>query len=162
MAQIRIHRDGTVEALIGTQDIGGGARTVVAIITSREFGHLALEKIRARIGDSELPASGASAGSSTTRGVENELRQAARNVRAKLFELAAEKLEVSADQLEIRDGGVVAQRNGAKKLTWQEATSLIKDSILGHERSIVEPGYQWALCRDDGTVEQANEENYRA
>ena len=115
-----------------------------------------------KIGDSDLPASGASAGSSTTRGVTKEIQDAARNVQAKLFELAAEKLGVKPEDLEMKDGGVVGPRGKNSGLKWEEAAGLIKDSIIGHASSIVEPGYQWAVCRDDGAIEQADEENYKA
>lgn len=162
MAQIRINRDGSVETMLATQDIGGGARTVCAIITSRCFGHLALERIRVRIGDSDYPASGASAGSSTTGGVTREIERAADTARQQLLELAAGKLKAEAGRLEIRDGGVIGVQGKPGGLSWEEATSLIKDSIIGHADTLVEPGYQWAVCRDGGEVEQANEENYRA
>jgi xanthine dehydrogenase YagR molybdenum-binding subunit len=162
MAQLRIQRDGSVEALIGTQDIGGGARTVVALITSRALGWLALDKITVKLGDSDLPKSGASAGSSTTGGVTREIEQAAQRVLGQLFELAAEKLGVAANQLEMKPGGVVGPRNKAGGLTWEDATGLIKDSIIGFAPTVVEPGYEWAVCRESGEIEQASREDYRA
>jgi xanthine dehydrogenase YagR molybdenum-binding subunit len=162
MAQIKILRDGTVEAMIGTQDIGSGSRTVVAILTSRAFGYLPLEKVNVKIGDSDLPASGASAGSSTTGGVTREIQDAARRVQTKLFELAAEKLGAKPEDLEIKEGGVVGPRGKGGGLKWEEAAGLIKDSIIGHASSVVEPGYQWAVVREDGVIDQADEQNYKA
>lgn len=161
MAQIRIHRDGAVEVFCGTQDIGGGARTVVQLCTSMELGYLPLEKIRVSIGRSEYGASGASAGSSTTRTVAREISDAAKRVLPQLLELAAEKLGVNDSSLQIRDGGVIAPR-GKAGLSWTEATALIQDSLIGHAPTLLEPGAQWTVIRDDGTVEQATDENYLA
>ncbi len=67
-AQATINPDGTVEIRCGTQDLGTGARTVVALVAAEIFG-LPPERISARIGDTEFPASGGSGGSTTTASV---------------------------------------------------------------------------------------------
>ncbi len=162
MAQIKISRDGTVEALVGSQDIGGGARTVVAILVSRSFGYLPLNKINVKIGDSDLGRSAASAGSGTTNALTKEMGDAFRNVSKQLFDLVGAKLNVPADQLEIRDGGVVGPRGKGGGLKWEDAAGLIKDSIIGFAPTVVEPGYEWVVIREDGTMEQASEEEYKA
>lgn len=67
-AQATIHPDGTVEVRCGTQDLGTGSRTVVAVVAAEVFG-IPLEKISARIGDTDFPPSGGSGGSTTTASV---------------------------------------------------------------------------------------------
>ncbi len=160
MAQIRIHRDGTLEALCGTQDIGGGARTVVLLGTSRLFEWLPLGRIRVRIGDSDFGASGASAGSSTTGMVTTELRKAAEAVKGRFFEEIAGKLKVDAKDLELREGGRVGVRGQEKVLEWDEACGLLRDTVLGHAPTIVDPDSQFAIVHDDGEIEQASEETH--
>jgi CO/xanthine dehydrogenase Mo-binding subunit len=162
VAQIKIHRDGTVETLCGTQDIGGGARTVVLIRTSAELGYIPLEKISVKIGRSEYGASSGSAGSSTTGAVTREIRDAAQRVLKQLFELVGKQTGADPGRLEIRDGGVIGPRGGGGGTSWEDATKLIKDTLVGHAPTSLEPGMQWYLVRDDGTIEQANEENYKA
>ena len=162
MAQIKINRDGTVEALVGSQDIGGGARTVVAILTSRSFGYLPLNKINVKIGDSDLGWSAASAGSGTTGALTKELGDAFRNVSKQLFDLVAAKLNVASGDLEIREGGVIGPKGKGGGMKWDDAAGLIKDSIIGFAPTVVEPGYQWVVIREDGTMEQANEQEYKA
>ncbi|MBI2901022.1 MAG: molybdopterin-dependent oxidoreductase [Planctomycetes bacterium] len=162
MAQIRIHRDGTVEALCGTQDIGGGARTAVLILASRAFEWLPLSKIVVRIGDSDFGASGASAGSSTTGGVTQEFRKASEAVKAKFFGEIAPRLKAGAGDLEIREGGRVGVKGQERSIAWDEACSLLRDTVLGHAPTIVEPEAQWAFVHEDGTVEQATEETHPA
>lgn len=67
-AQATINPDGTVEVRCGTQDLGTGARTVVAVVAAEVFG-IPLDKISARIGDTDYPPSGGSGGSTTTASV---------------------------------------------------------------------------------------------
>ncbi len=67
-AQATINPDGTVEVRCGTQDLGTGAKTVVALVAAEVFG-IPPEKIAAKIGDTDFPASGGSGGSTTTASV---------------------------------------------------------------------------------------------
>lgn len=67
-AEVQINPDGTVEVRCGTQDLGTGARTVVALVAAEVLG-LDPERITARIGDTRFPPSGASGGSTTTPSV---------------------------------------------------------------------------------------------
>jgi len=67
-AQATIHPDGTVEVRCGTQDLGTGARTVVAVVAAEVFG-IPPEKISALVGDTDYPPSGGSGGSTTTPSV---------------------------------------------------------------------------------------------
>ena len=58
-ARVTINADGTVEAVTGTQDIGTGIRTVIAMIVAEEFG-LETTDVRVKVGDSQpgLPSGG--------------------------------------------------------------------------------------------------------
>jgi xanthine dehydrogenase YagR molybdenum-binding subunit len=64
-AEAQINPDGTVEVRCGTQDLGTGSRTIVAMVAAEAFG-LQPNQIKVRIGDTNLPFSGGSGGSSTT------------------------------------------------------------------------------------------------
>lgn len=64
-AEVQINPDGTVEIRCGTQDLGTGSRTVVGLVAAEAFG-LPIDRIKVRIGDTTLPFSGGSGGSSTT------------------------------------------------------------------------------------------------
>ena len=65
VVDVRIGPDGSVLAATGVQDIGQGARTLVAAIVAEELG-LAAHEVSTDIGDSRLPPSVASGGSVTT------------------------------------------------------------------------------------------------
>jgi xanthine dehydrogenase YagR molybdenum-binding subunit len=67
-AEAQINPDASVEVRCGTQDLGTGTRTLVAIVAAEVFG-LKPEQIAVRIGDTHLPPSGASGGSTTAASV---------------------------------------------------------------------------------------------
>lgn len=67
-AEAEIHPDGSVEIRCGTQDLGTGTRTYIALIAADVFG-LKPEQITVRIGDTHFPPSGGSGGSSTSPSV---------------------------------------------------------------------------------------------
>ena len=67
-AEVEIHSDGSVEVRCGTQDLGTGTKTYIALIAAEVFG-LKPEQITVRIGDTRYPPSGGSGGSSTSPSV---------------------------------------------------------------------------------------------
>jgi xanthine dehydrogenase YagR molybdenum-binding subunit len=67
-AEVQVNPDGTVEVRCGTQDLGTGSRTVVAVVAAEMLG-LDPAQVTVRIGDTRLPPSGLSGGSATTASV---------------------------------------------------------------------------------------------
>jgi xanthine dehydrogenase YagR molybdenum-binding subunit len=67
-AEAQINSDGSVEVRCGTQDLGTGTRTLVAVVAAEVFG-LKPEQISAKIGDTRFPPSGGSGGSTTAASV---------------------------------------------------------------------------------------------
>jgi len=61
-AQVIAHRDGSVEVRVGTQDIGTGTRTVLAIVAAEELG-LPVDRVKSEIGDTRFLFSVPSGGS---------------------------------------------------------------------------------------------------
>jgi xanthine dehydrogenase YagR molybdenum-binding subunit len=82
-AEVQINSDGTVEVRCGTQDLGTGSRTVVAIVAAEAFG-LRPDQIKVKIGDTNLPFSGGSGGSSTSASVSPAIWDACQNALAAL------------------------------------------------------------------------------
>ena len=74
ICMVSIHPDGSVEATLGSQDLGTGTRTAIAIVAAETLG-LPVEAITVNIGDSKFPASGASGGSTTIGGVSASTRR---------------------------------------------------------------------------------------
>src|SRR5262249_26244476 len=67
-AQAEISPDGSFEIRCGTQDLGTGTRTIIALIAAELLG-LKPEQITVRIGDTNFPPSGGSGGSTTAASV---------------------------------------------------------------------------------------------
>src|SRR5581483_6814620 len=67
-AEARINPDGTIEIRCGTQDLGTGTRTLIALIAA-DLLHLKPEQITVRVGDTQFPPSGGSGGSTTAASV---------------------------------------------------------------------------------------------
>jgi len=85
-AEAQINADGTVEMRVGTQDLGTGSRTVVQVVAAEMLG-IERELITVRIGDTRLPPSGASGGSTTTASVSPAIFDVCENVVAELKKL---------------------------------------------------------------------------
>ena len=115
-----IHPDGTVEVELCSQDLGTGTRTVITMVAAETLG-LPLGAITLKIGDSSLPPSGASGGSTTVGGVSSSTRKSTVNALGKLLEAVAPSLGVPADQLEAVDGRIQVKGNANKSLTWKAA-----------------------------------------
>jgi len=122
---VTIHPDGSVQVALGSQDLGTGTRTVIAIVAAETLG-LPVEAVRVNIGDSKFPASGASGGSTTVGGVSASTRRGSVDALQQLFAVVAPGLGVPADQLVAVDGHIQAKGDAAKKLTWKEACAKLQ------------------------------------
>jgi xanthine dehydrogenase YagR molybdenum-binding subunit len=86
-AEVQVNPDGTVEVRCGTQDLGTGSRTVVAVVAAEMLG-LDPAQITVRIGDTRLPPSGLSGGSATTASVAPAIYDACEKTLAELKKLS--------------------------------------------------------------------------
>jgi xanthine dehydrogenase YagR molybdenum-binding subunit len=121
---VKIHPDGGVETFCGTQDLGVGTRTVLALVLAECFG-LPVEAIKVNIGSSKYPTSGPSGGSTTVGGVSAAHRRAGVDAFAKLAELVGKKLSVDPTTLEAVKGRVQVKGSPDKSVSWKEACSLL-------------------------------------
>lgn len=157
-AMVRIHPDGTIEAVIGTQDIGTGTRTIVGVIAAEELG-VPLETVKVNIGDTTSGlTSPASGGSMTLTSIGPAVRQAAFDAKQKLFKLAAPALKTQPEELESRDGKIFVKSNPARSLPWARvAAKMGTTPIAGHgEREQNLKGYDqpaWAVQFVDVSVD---------
>jgi xanthine dehydrogenase YagR molybdenum-binding subunit len=118
-AEIKLHRDGSVEAICGTQDLGTGTRTYMALVTAETLG-LKPEDITVKIGSTEYPWCGSSGGSTTTPSVAPAVRDAALKATAFLKELAASQLKTGPETVRIDQGKFVNSENPEQALTFGE------------------------------------------
>lgn len=122
--EVLAYRDGLVEARIGSQDLGTGTRTIIALVLAETFG-LGLEQVKVTMGRSVLPASGASGGSTTVGGVSGSTRRAALNAVDAVFERIAPRLGTEMANLELRNGQLHFKDGSMAAMPWRQAATLI-------------------------------------
>ncbi len=121
-AEVRIHRDGSVEVLAGAQDIGTGFKTAMAIVAAEELG-LRPADIKVGVGDTRLPPGPVSGGSNTTNSVAPAVRLAAHHARRKLFEIAAPMLGAKPQDLDVANGRIVVASSPGRAVTLKQAAA---------------------------------------
>lgn len=126
---VTIHPDGSVETSLGSQDLGTGTRTVIAIVTAETLG-LPLEAVKVNIGENKYPPAGASGGSTTVSGVSTSTRRAATEALNSLLAKVAPSLGATADQLEAWDGKIQVKGNAAKSISWKQACAKMGASSI--------------------------------
>jgi xanthine dehydrogenase YagR molybdenum-binding subunit len=113
-----ISPDGSVEIKSATQDIGTGARTIMAIVAAEILG-LEVSDITSNIGNSTFPPGQGSGGSTTTPSMAPATYLAVTQARDKLFEKLAPSLGAEPGDLGLKDGQVTVK--GEHKMGWKEA-----------------------------------------
>ncbi len=119
---LKVHPDGSVETFLGSQDLGTGTRTVIAIVMAETFG-LTLDDVKVNLGSSRYPKSGASGGSITVGGVSSTHRMAAQKALRQIFNLVAAKYDVKADTLAAKGGQILS--DGKPVCSWKQAAGLV-------------------------------------
>ena len=126
-AQVVINPDGSVEVLTGTQDIGQGQRTVMAVVAAEQLG-IPLHIIQVKIGQSSLPIGPASGGSMTAHNTAPAMADAARDVKVKFLTMLAEQAGADASELDIANGAIL--RNGKAFMQWNDACRKIRGAKI--------------------------------
>jgi xanthine dehydrogenase YagR molybdenum-binding subunit len=117
---LTIHPDGSVEVKMGTQDLGVGTRTVLAIVAAETLG-LQVNDIKVHIGDNRFPPSNGSGGSTTVGGVSSSTRRAATDALNALFEKVAPAMNTTPDKLEAIGGKIQEIGKPTNSMTWKQA-----------------------------------------
>jgi xanthine dehydrogenase YagR molybdenum-binding subunit len=113
-----INPDGSVEVRSATQDIGTGARTVLAIITAEVLG-LEVKDITSNIGNSTFPPGQPSGGSTTTPSMSPPTYDAATKARDELFAKVGKAINEDPKDLTLEGGKLLVK--GEAKMTFKEA-----------------------------------------
>jgi xanthine dehydrogenase YagR molybdenum-binding subunit len=119
-AHCEVASDGTVIMRIGTQDIGTGTRTLVAMVTADALG-LQPSQVTPEIGDTRYGVTGGSGGSTTAASISPGLRIAAIKALEALKEKVAPALGAPADTLVAEKGRIHVKDNPSKGLSWADA-----------------------------------------
>ncbi len=119
-AYLRIGEDGRVTCYTGKIEQGQGAITALPLLLAEEL-EVPVESVDMVMGDTDLcPWDGGTFGSQSIRVFGPALRAAAAEARMVLLELAAEKLQAPAAQLEAKAGTVYDKSRPQVKVTYAQ------------------------------------------
>jgi 4-hydroxybenzoyl-CoA reductase alpha subunit len=159
-AIVKIERDGSVTLLTGAADIGQGAETVISQIVAEELG-VSLKDIRITAADTEItPLDPGTFGSGVTLRAGNAAKMAAQAAKEKLFEAAAEKMEVAIEDLEIKDHRLFVKGSPERGMNLQEAIKVYQYSdrpmpIIGRGSYHPPAKEPTTLLKEDGNFSPA-------
>ena len=122
-AHVELNGDGTINVVVGANDITG-TNTSFAQIAAEELG-VPLEMVSVVTGDTKTaPFAGMSAGSKTLYTVGRAVKAAAEDARQQIFAIAAERLEANADDLESIGGEVRVKGSPDKKVPFRRLAGM--------------------------------------
>ncbi len=120
-AFIKMNKDGTVQVLSGTIEMGNGANTAISQICAEALG-VRVEDVRVINGDTAVnPYGWGTRGSRTTCIDGQATRIAALEAREMLFRGAAELLECDASDLDARKGQIFVKSSPERRIPHSEA-----------------------------------------
>ncbi|MBN2266311.1 MAG: molybdopterin-dependent oxidoreductase, partial [Candidatus Aminicenantes bacterium] len=143
LADIVLYPDGSVEAVCGTQDIGTGTKTHMAVVAADTLG-LEPKDITVKLGNSDYPWAPLSGGSLTTPSVAPAVRDAALKAVERLKELAAAQLKVEAADIVMDRGTFSARSDPAKSAMFAEVCrGLRREAVFHGERGGLPAGFAY-------------------
>ncbi len=113
-----ISPDGSVELRSATQDIGTGARTILAIIAAEVLG-LEVKDVYSNIGNSTFPPGQASGGSTTTPSMAPPALNAATQARDELFKRVGKAINEDPSKLSLAKGKLLV--DGKETMSFADA-----------------------------------------
>ncbi len=163
-AVCKMDRDGSLVLNLGMMDISG-TNTTMSAIAAEVFG-VPIDKVRIITGDTDsAPFAAGSGGSKITYTVGQAVQRAAQEARTVLLNVAAEKLEVHPDDLDVVNGHVQVRGVPERKISLKDIGNATMqfggryEPITGIGRSAQlerAPGYSGTLAEvevDEGTGE---------
>jgi xanthine dehydrogenase YagR molybdenum-binding subunit len=121
-AEVRVHKDGSLEVLSAVQDIGSGIRTVMAQILAEQFG-VPPAQVSVKVGDTHYPQGPDSGGSVTTLSLTPAVRDAAWQAAQKFLADIAPALGSTPSDLVLVDGEVRSKSAKFEPLSFRRAAA---------------------------------------
>lgn len=128
-AEVRVHKDGSVELFHGAQDLGTGIRTALAVVVAEELG-LAPAQVTAHVGDTQYPPGGTSGGSTTTNSSCPAARLAAHQARMRIAALAAPLLKAKPEELDFADGKILVAADPSRAVSFREGAQKMPGEVI--------------------------------
>ena len=144
LADIVLYPDMSVEVVCGTQDIGCGTRTHMAVVAAETLG-LEPREITVKLGNSDYPWAPISGGSLTTPSVAPAVRDAALKAVERLKAVAAARLKVDAADVVMAGRTFGSKSDPGKSAPFADVyRDLRRETVFHGERGGM-PGDQYAF-----------------
>jgi CO/xanthine dehydrogenase Mo-binding subunit len=130
---VKLNSDGSLNVLTSSVEMGQGLKTALAQIAASEIG-LPVERVRISEPDTAFtPFDLMTAASRATFCMGNAIRDAVKDIREQLFDIAATQLEAAKEDLVLHEGKIMVRGVAGKSLAYVDAIRLSKASnLLGH------------------------------
>ena len=119
-AIVKVSQDGSVELLTSTVEIGQGAKTILAQMVAEVMG-VPVETITVSTPDTDLtPYDASTTSSRSTFHMGNAVKNAAKDARDQILQIAAQVLGEPLSELGIEAGNVVALKNKKNRISYTD------------------------------------------
>jgi CO/xanthine dehydrogenase Mo-binding subunit len=143
---VKMNDDGTATLLTGALDLGQGAETVLCQVVAEEL-KIPVGEIKVIAADTDAtPVDIGSWISGNTYVTGNATRMAATEVRKKLLNIAAEKMEIDIDDLVMKDKAVHVVGSPERRLSYRQLIAL---SLQKNRGDPVRGEGHWRTMRDE-------------
>jgi xanthine dehydrogenase YagR molybdenum-binding subunit len=143
LADVVLYPDGSVEVVCGTQDIGCGTRTHMAVVAAEALG-LEPKDITVRLGSSDYPWAPLSGGSQTTPSVAPAVRDASLKAVERLKAVAAARLKAEVADVVMGERKFALKSDPAKSASFAEVyRDLRREAVFHGERGGMADGFAY-------------------
>ncbi|HYK37869.1 xanthine dehydrogenase family protein molybdopterin-binding subunit [Alloacidobacterium sp.] len=152
-AEVRVHKDGSLEVLSAVQDIGSGIKTVLAQILAEQFG-VPPAQVAVKVGDTNYPPGPNSGGSVTTLSLTPAVRDAAWQASQKFLTDVAPALGTTPNDLVLVNGEVRSKSGKMQPVSFRRAAAkMTTDQIAVQAKRV--PDYDRSKYLTYGGVDVA-------
>ena len=135
-AALSIDTDGKVRLISGVIDVGEGAVTVLCQMAAEAMS-VGYEDVLPHFADTEdTPNAPITAGSTATFGTGTAVLRAADQLRARVLQAAADRLDASAEELTISDGAVLVSGRPDHRISYAELAQAVGSETLIGEAAL--------------------------
>jgi xanthine dehydrogenase molybdenum-binding subunit len=146
--QVIVNVDGSVQAVTAANEIGGGQRTLAAMVTAESLGvPLPRVTITPYIDTDYTTDVSGTFGSIQTNTGSYAMYMAAQDAKRQILEVAAKQLEVAPSTLDIKDGKIVGAPEGSEPMTVADALLIRRGPVVGQYVGTQDPRWErtaWA------------------
>jgi xanthine dehydrogenase YagR molybdenum-binding subunit len=144
LADLVLYPDASVEIVCGTQDIGTGTRTHMAVVVAETLG-LEPKDVTVKLGSSDYPWAPISGGSLTTPSVAPAVRDAALKAVERLKEVAAQLLKAQASDVAMGDRKFFLKSAPDKAVPFADVYRALRRETVFHGERAGHPADEYAF-----------------